>query len=63
MIIIVGGRDDNLSSNPGLVCISHSANTLGKGMNPTILHQAMSKIVGQTGLFYDGMAIEIEGKP
>ena len=25
------------------VCISHSANTLGKGMNPTILSPAMSK--------------------
>ena len=25
------------------VCISHSANTLGKGMNPTILSPAMDK--------------------
>ena len=28
------------------VCISHSTNTLGKGMNPAILPQAMVKIVG-----------------
>ena len=33
------------------VGISHSANTLGKGMNPYILPPAMGKIVGQTGLF------------
>ena len=26
------------------VCLSHSANTLGKGMNPTILPPAMVKI-------------------
>ena len=30
-------------------CISHSTNTLGKGMNPNILPPAMGKIVGQTG--------------
>ena len=33
------------------VCISHSANTLRKGMNPTTPAPTMSKIVGQTGLF------------
>ena len=33
------------------VCISHSANTLDKGINITILPPAMGKIVGQTGLF------------
>ena len=27
----------------GTVCISHCTNILGKGMNPTILPQAMSK--------------------
>ena len=32
-------------------CISHSTNTLGKGMNPIILPPAMGKIVGQTGFF------------
>ena len=31
-------------------------NTLGKGMNPTILPSGMSKIVEQTGLFSLGMA-------
>ena len=30
-------------------CISHSTNTLGKGMNPIILPPAMGEIVGQTG--------------
>ena len=38
------------------VCISHSTNTLGKGMNPTIFHPAMGKIVGQTVLFSFDMA-------
>ena len=34
------------------VCISHSANILGKGMNPTILPPAIGKIVWQTGFFH-----------
>ena len=34
-----------------IVCISQSADTLGKGMNPTILSSAMGKIVEQTRLF------------
>ena len=38
------------------VCIAHSTNTLGKGMNPTILTSAMGKIVGQIELFSLGMA-------
>ena len=33
------------------VSISHIANTLRKGMNPTILFPAIGKIVEQTGLF------------
>ena len=33
------------------ICISLSANTLWKGVNPTILPPAMDKIVGQTVLF------------
>ena len=32
-------------------CISHSTNTLGKGMNPIILPPPMGKLVGQTGFF------------
>ena len=32
------------------VCISYSANTFGKSINPTILLPAKGKIVGQTGL-------------
>ena len=34
-----------------VVCISHRANSLQKGMNPTILLQAIGKIVGQTKPF------------
>ena len=33
------------------VCILHSANTIGKGMNPTILPPVMGKIVGHILLF------------
>ena len=45
------------------VCISHSANTIGKGMNTTILLPAMGKTVGQTRLFTLGMTIGLgEGK-
>ena len=44
-------------------CISHSTNTLGKGMNPIILPPAMGKIVGQTGFFSLGEATSLgEGK-
>ena len=31
-------------------CISHSTNTLGKGMNPIIFPPAIGKIVAQTSL-------------
>ena len=42
-------------------CISHSTNTLGKGMNPIILPPAM--VVGQTRFFSLGEAISLgEGK-
>ena len=37
-------------------CISHSANTFGKGMNPTPLTRGMGKIFGKTGPFSPGMA-------
>ena len=40
-------------------CISHSTNTLGKGMNPIILPPAMGKIVGQTGFFSLGEATSL----
>ena len=44
-------------------CISHSTNTLEKGMNPIILPQAMGKIVGQTRFFSIGEATsQGEGK-
>ena len=44
------------------VCISHSVNTLGKSMNPTILPPAIGKIVGQTGFFNLGMATSLGEK-
>ena len=44
-------------------CISHSTNTLGKGMNPNILPPAMGEIVGQTRFFSLGEATSLgEGK-
>ena len=46
--IYIGGARDVMvivdrSSNPGRDCISHSTNTLGKGMYPIILPPAMGK--------------------
>ena len=42
---------------------SHSANTIVKGMNPTILSPAMGKLVGQTELVDLNMASGLgEGK-
>ena len=42
MVIVVGNEHGDTSSNPGRIdCISHSTNTLGKGMNPIILPPAM----------------------
>ena len=44
-------------------CISHSTNTLGKGMNPIILPSAMGKISGQTRFFSLGEVTNLgEGK-
>ena len=43
MLIIVGNGHGDMSSNPGRDSISHSTNTLGKGMNPIILPPAMGK--------------------
>ena len=46
------------------IFISHSANTVGKDINRTILPAAMSKIEGQTELFSLDMATGLEkGKP
>ena len=45
MVIVVGNGHDDTSSNPD--CISHSTNTLWKGMNPIILLPAAA----QTGFF------------
>ena len=43
--------------------ISHSTNTLGKGMDPIILPPAMGNIVGQTRFFSLGEATSLrEGK-
>ena len=44
MVIVVGNGHGDTSSNPDEAdCISHSTNTLGKGMNPIILPPAMGK--------------------
>ena len=44
-------------------CISHSTNTLGKGMNLIIRPPVMGKIVGQTRFFSLGEATSLgEGK-
>ena len=44
MVIVAGYGHGDTSSNPDETdCISHSTNTLGKGMNPVILPPAMGK--------------------
>ena len=44
MVILVGNGHGDTSSNPGRAfSISHSTNTLEKGMNTTILPPAMGK--------------------
>ena len=44
MVIVTGYGYGDTSSIPGQVsCISHSSNTLGKGMNPIILPPAWGK--------------------
>ena len=60
MVIVVGNRHGDTSSNPGRDLISHSTN---KGMNPIILPPSIGKIVGQTKLFCLGEATSLgEGK-
>ena len=45
MDAVVGNRHGDTISNPGRNdCISHSANTLRKGMNPIIVLTAMFKM-------------------
>ena len=44
------------------VFISHSANSLGKGMNPTILPPTQEKIVKFTGLLSFSMTTCLEEK-
>ena len=42
MVIVIGnGHSDTSSNLDEADCISHSTNTLGKGMNPIILSPAM----------------------
>ena len=45
MVIVVGNMATRVQIMDETDCFSHSTNTLGKGMNPIILHhpQAMSK--------------------
>ena len=48
MVIVVGnGHGDTRLDETD--CISHSTNTLGKGMNPIILPPAMGKQQGRLG--------------
>ena len=48
MIITEGNGYCDLSSNlDEVVCISHNTNILGKSMNPTIIVQAMDKLLGR----------------
>ena len=55
-INVVGNQHGDPSSILGeAVCISLSADTIGKCMNPTALPLAIGKIVGQTELFSLGM--------
>ena len=42
-VLIFIGSELNFQNLDEAVCIPHSASTLGKGMNPTVLPQAMSK--------------------
>ena len=50
IVIIIGNRLSHQSSNlKKAVCISHCTNTLRKGINPSSLHSAMSKIEGRLG--------------
>ena len=43
MVITVGNELGNPSSKPGRGCLYFSANTLGRGINLTILPSVMSK--------------------
>ena len=47
-------------SNPEQDYVSGQANTLEKGMNPSLFILAMGKIVGQIKLFTHGMATNLE---
>ena len=43
VIVVRNGHGDTSSNLDETDCISHSTNTLGKGMNPIILPPAMGK--------------------
>ena len=43
MVITVGNGHDRVQNLDQADCISHSTNTLGKSMNPTILYPDMGK--------------------
>ena len=53
-------KSDSSSNLDEAVCISYSANTLRRCIEPTILSPATGKIVGQTGFFSFGMATSLE---
>ncbi len=43
VMIIIRENGNSIQIPDEAVCISHGANTLGKGMNPSILYPAMGK--------------------
>ena len=49
MVLGVGNEPGDRCSSRGRDCISHGANTLEKGRNPTILAPAMGKWLGRLG--------------
>ena len=46
--VVENGQWTEFKTLDGAVCITHSAKSLGKGINPTILDLAMSKLVKHT---------------
>ena len=63
MVIVVGNGHGGVQILDEIDYISHSTNTLGKGMNPNILPPAMGKIAGNTRFFSLGEMTSLgEGK-
>ena len=56
VIVIQNERGGPILNHRKAVCLFHRANTLGKGMNLTILIPAIGKTVGLTELFSLGIS-------